>query len=91
MDSRNISMTQLQAYAQQVENFTKRVSRYCDALDSGADYYGKHMSDRESQDLCQKSRQVARDIKACLFPVQRFLEQVQQLSLYLGSAEDFSR
>ena len=91
MDATNISAAELQAYAEQLRHFTNQVSRYCDALEKGASHYARYMRDENSQSLCKNSCQLSRDIKACLFPVQRVLDHMQELALFMEAPEDLSR
>jgi len=47
------------------------------------------MLDENSQKALQKGRQVAVDIKACLYPVEMILERIYQIIHDMESSHDF--
>lgn len=88
MGRTNVSFSNLQQCADQLERFRLRVGHYCQDLEDGAKYCAAHMRDAESQTLLRQGYATAREIKNCLFPVQRLLDKLTSLA---EASQDLSR
>ena len=88
MGRTNVSFSDLQQCADRLERFRLRVGRYCQDQENGAKYCAAYMRDGESQQLLQQGCATAREIKNCLFPVQRLLDKLSNLA---EASQDLSR
>ncbi len=64
-----------QDIAGQVEDLCRDISRKCEDLQHSVRRCRQYMPDPRSEKLLEKGWQTASNIKACLFPVQRLLDQ----------------
>lgn len=84
-----MDLVALKSYASELESFKSRVSKHCNDLETGIGSCSSYMLDANSQKALQKGRQVAVDIKACLFPVEKLLEKVYRMIHDMESSHDF--
>lgn len=84
-----MDLVALKGYASELESFKSRVNKHCTDLETGIGSCSNYMLDENSQKALQKGRQVAVDIKACLYPVEMILERVYQIIIGMESPHDF--
>ena len=84
-----MDLVALKGYASELEYFKSRVNKHCTDLETGIGSCSNYMLDENSQKALQKGRQVAVDIKACLYPVEMILERIYQIIQYMESSHDF--
>ena len=84
-----MDLVALKGYASELESFKSRVNKHCTDLETGIGSCSKYMLDENSQKALQKGRQVAVDIKACLYPVEMILERIYQIIHDMESSHDF--
>ena len=84
-----MDLVALKGYASELESFKSRVNKHCNDLETGVGSCSNYMLDENSQKALQKGRQVAVDIKACLYPVEMILERIYQIIHDMESSHDF--
>lgn len=84
-----IDLIALKSYASELEAFKSRVNKHCNNLEAGIDSCSHYMLDENSQKALKKGRQVATDIKACLYPIEMLLEKTYQIIYNMESSHDF--
>ena len=84
-----MDLVALKGYASELESFKSRVSKHCNDLETGIGSCSNYMLDENSQKALQKGRQVAVDIKACLYPVEMILERIYQIIHDMESSHGF--
>lgn len=84
-----MDLVALKGYASELESFKSRVNKHCTDLETGIGSCSNYMLDENSQKALQKGRQVAVDIKACLYPVEMILERIYQIIHDMESSHDF--
>ena len=80
MNQTDVRFSNLQQCAEQLEHFRLRVGRHCQDLEDGVKYCAAYMRDTESQKLLRKGYTAAKEIKNCLFPVQRLFDKLTTLA-----------
>ena len=84
-----MDLVALKGYASELESFKSRVNKHCTDLETGIGSCSNYMLDENSQKALQKGRQVAVDIKACLYPVEMILERIYQIIHDMESSHEF--
>lgn len=84
-----MDLVALKGYASELESFKSRVNKHCNDLETGIGSCSNYMLDANSKKALQKGRQVATDIKACLYPVEMLLEKIYTMIHTMESAHDF--